>query len=89
MEIKVLGPGCRNCVMLEDRTREALETLGLPAEVTKVTDPLAIAGYAVVSTPGLVVDGRVVVAGKVPSVRRLTDILAPLGREEDGEPGGD
>lgn len=87
MEIKVLGPGCRYCVMLEERTRKVLEALGLHAEVTKVTDPMAIAGYAVASTPGLVVDGRVVVSGKVPSIRRLTDILAPLGRA-DGESGG-
>jgi small redox-active disulfide protein 2 len=76
MDIKVLGPGCRNCVTLEARTREALEQLGLDAEVEKVTDPAAIVGYGVLSTPGLVVDGELVLAGKVPSVRQLTGLLA-------------
>jgi small redox-active disulfide protein 2 len=76
MYIKVLGPGCRNCATLEQRTREALDALGLSAEVEKVTDPAAIVGYGLVSTPGLVVDEEVVVAGKVPSVRRLTHLLA-------------
>jgi small redox-active disulfide protein 2 len=76
MDIKVLGPGCRNCVTLEQRTREALDQLGLDAEVEKVTDPVAIVGYGVLSTPGLVVDGELVVAGKVPSVRQLTGLLA-------------
>jgi small redox-active disulfide protein 2 len=76
MDIKVLGPGCRNCVTLEARTREALEQLDLEADVEKVTDPAAIAGYGVLATPGLVVDGDVVVAGKVPSVRQLRELLA-------------
>jgi small redox-active disulfide protein 2 len=76
MDIKVLGPGCRNCVTLEARTREALDQLGMDAEVEKVTDPAAIVGYGVLSTPGLVVDGELVLAGKVPSVRQLTGLLA-------------
>jgi small redox-active disulfide protein 2 len=76
MDIKVLGPGCRNCVTLEARTREALEQLDLEADVEKVTDPAAIAGYGVLATPGLVVEGDVVVAGKVPSVRQLRELLA-------------
>jgi small redox-active disulfide protein 2 len=76
MDIKVLGPGCRNCVTLEARTREALEQLGMDAEVEKVTDPAAIVGYGVLSTPGLVVDGELVLAGRVPSVRQLTGLLA-------------
>ena len=75
MDIKVLGPGCRNCVALEARTREALEGLGMEADIEKVTDPVAIAGYGVLSTPGLVVDGDVVLTGKVPSVRQLTAML--------------
>jgi small redox-active disulfide protein 2 len=76
VDIKVLGPGCRNCVTLEARTREALEQLELRADVEKVTDPAAIAGFGLLSTPGLVVDGDVVVAGKVPSVRQLRELLA-------------
>jgi small redox-active disulfide protein 2 len=76
VDIKVLGPGCRNCVTLEARTREALDQLELRADVEKVTDPAAIAGFGLLSTPGLVVDGDVVVAGKVPSVRQLRELLA-------------
>ena len=75
MDIKVLGPGCRNCVTLEQRTQRALDELGLTAEVEKVTDPGEIIGYGVMATPGLVVDGEVVVSGKVPSVRQLTGML--------------
>jgi small redox-active disulfide protein 2 len=76
VDIKVLGPGCRNCVTLEARTREALDGLGLDATIEKVTDPAAIAGYGILSTPGLVIDGDVVIAGKVPSVRKLEQLLA-------------
>jgi small redox-active disulfide protein 2 len=75
MDIKVLGPGCRNCVTLEARTRDALDGLGLDATIEKVTDPVTIAGYGILSTPGLVVDGDVLVAGKVPSVRQLKTLL--------------
>jgi small redox-active disulfide protein 2 len=75
MDIKVLGPGCRNCVTLEARTRDALDGLGRDATIEKVTDPATIASYGILSTPGLVVDGVVLVAGKVPSVRQLQTLL--------------
>ncbi len=75
MDIKVLGPGCRNCVTLEKRTREALSDLDLDAEIEKVTDTADIMGYGVMTTPGLVVDGTVVISGKVPSVRQLKTLL--------------
>ena len=75
-EIKVLGPGCRNCVLLEQRTQEALKALGIDAQLEKVTDMGAIVGYGIMSTPGSVVDGEVVVMGKVPTARQLTELLA-------------
>lgn len=75
MDIKVLGPGCRNCETLEQRTREALTGLGREAPIGKVTDAVEIVGYGVLSTPGLVVDGEVVVSGRVPSVAELTELL--------------
>ncbi len=81
IKIKVLGPGCRNCVMLEQRTREALEGLGVEVEVEKVTDMATIVGYSLMSTPGLVVGDEVVVSGKVPTTRQLTKLLA--SRVED------
>ncbi|TVP71144.1 MAG: thioredoxin family protein [Nitriliruptor sp.] len=75
MDIKVLGPGCKNCVTMEARTREALEGLGKDATIEKVTDAADIMGYGIMSTPGLVVDGKVVVSGRVPSVKQLTSML--------------
>jgi small redox-active disulfide protein 2 len=77
VHVKILGPGCKNCQNLETRTREALAALGLDADVEKVTDYAAIAGYGVMSTPGLVVDGAVVVSGRVPSTEEITGLLRP------------
>jgi small redox-active disulfide protein 2 len=76
MLVKVLGPGCANCVTLEKRTRQALDTLGLDATVEKVTDYGQIAGYGVMSTPGLVIDEKVVLHGRVPTVSALTQLLS-------------
>ena len=75
MIVKILGPGCRNCHSLEERTREALAQLGLQAQIEAVTDYAEIAGYGVMKAPGLVVDEEVVVSGKVPSVEDLTKLL--------------
>jgi small redox-active disulfide protein 2 len=76
MIVKVLGPGCANCVTLEKRTRQALADLGLDATVEKVTDYGQIAGYGIMSTPGLVIDEQVVVQGRVPTVSALTQLLS-------------
>ena len=76
MNVKILGPGCKNCQNLETRTREALDQLGLDADVEKVTDYAAIAGYGVMKTPGLVVDEAVVVSGRVPAVDEIAAMLS-------------
>jgi small redox-active disulfide protein 2 len=78
MLIKVLGPGCANCVNLERATREAVADLGVDAEIEKVTDYAAIAGYGVMRTPALVVDEQVVLSGRVPTAGQVRDLLAPL-----------
>ncbi|GEN80289.1 thioredoxin family protein [Actinotalea fermentans] len=78
MKIKVLGPGCANCVNLERATREAVAALGIDAEIEKVTDYAAIVGYGIMRTPGLVVDEQVVLSGRVPTAAQVRDILAPL-----------
>lgn len=75
MHIKVLGPGCRNCVTLEKEARAAVEQLGLDAVVEKVTDYAAIAGYGILSTPGLVVDEQVVSYGKVLKAAEIAKLL--------------
>lgn len=76
MEIKVLGPGCRNCATLEKRTKEALAELGQNATLTKVTDYAEIAAYGVMSTPALVINEHVVVSGKVPTASAVRDLIA-------------
>ena len=78
MHIKILGPGCANCTRLEQVTREALDALGLEATVEKVTDYGDILSYNIMSTPGLVVDEKVIVSGRVPSARQVKDLLTPL-----------
>jgi small redox-active disulfide protein 2 len=79
VHVKILGPGCKNCENLEARTRQALDQLGLHAEVEKVTDYAAIAGYGVMKTPGLVVDDKLLVSGRVPSADEVTGLLADAG----------
>ena len=78
MIIKILGPGCTNCANLERVTRQAVADLGVNAEVEKVTDYAAILGYGVMSTPGLVVDDKVVLSGRVPTAAQVRELLAPL-----------
>jgi small redox-active disulfide protein 2 len=75
MIVKVLGPGCKNCVNLERVTRRAIDDLGLEATVEKVTDFPTIVGYGVMSTPALVVDERVVASGRVPTSAEVRDLL--------------
>ncbi len=74
--IEVLGPGCSSCKALFERTRQAVRELGLECEVETITDLGVILGYRVLSTPALVVDGQVRVAGRVPSVEQLKEILS-------------
>jgi small redox-active disulfide protein 2 len=75
MIIKILGPGCTNCKNLERATREALDQLGLDATVEKVEDYPTILGYGVMSTPGLVVDDKVLVSGRVPKRAEIAQLL--------------
>lgn len=78
MEIKVLGPGCKNCVTLDRIAHEVVAELGIDATFEKIEDYAAIASYGVMSTPALVVDGKVVLAGRVPTPRHLKEILSLL-----------
>ena len=75
MKIEILGTGCAKCNALEQATRAAAEKLGIACEIEHVTDLDRIAGYGVMMTPALVVDGQVKVAGKVPGERELEAIL--------------
>ena len=75
MNIKILGPGCANCVNLERVTREAVTTLGLDATIEKVTDYATIVGYGVMRTPALVVDEKVIMSGRVPTASQVQTLL--------------
>ena len=67
MEIKVLGPGCVKCRKTEELVKEVVTESGVEANVDKVTDIMKIAGYGVMGTPAVVVDGEVKSVGKVPN----------------------
>jgi small redox-active disulfide protein 2 len=66
MDIKILGPGCKKCRQTENIVKEAVAEAGIDANVEKVTDTMAIAGYGVFGTPAVVVDGKVKSVGKIP-----------------------
>jgi len=75
MEIKVLGTGCAKCKSLEKITRKAVEELSLDASVEKVEDIQQIMEYAVMRTPALVIDEKVVLSGKLPKIADMKDLL--------------
>jgi small redox-active disulfide protein 2 len=75
LTIKVLGSGCANCKKLEAIARKAIEGLGVEAEVIKVTEYDEIMKYPILSTPGLVVNEKLVSAGRIPSETEITTWL--------------
>jgi small redox-active disulfide protein 2 len=65
-DIKVLGPGCKRCQTTEDMVKAAAAALGIDASIEKITDYAEMAKYGIASTPGIVIDGKVVHAGGLP-----------------------
>lgn len=76
LQIKILGSGCANCQRLEQETKKAVQNLDIEAEFVKVTDYQEIMQYDVLSTPGLVINEKVVSSGKIPSQAELVTLLA-------------
>jgi len=76
MEIKILGTGCTKCKTLENLTREAVSELGITADIEKVEDIVRIMGYRVMQTPALVINGKVVLSGRIPSSKELKELLS-------------
>ncbi|MEG1773527.1 MAG: thioredoxin family protein [Oscillospiraceae bacterium] len=74
-DVKVLGSGCAKCSQLEAATRAALIRLGMDSTIDHVTDFAQIAAFGVMTTPALVVDGKVVLFGRVPKTEELVELL--------------
>lgn len=75
INVKVLGAGCANCKRLEAMVRKVAETRNIQVEIEKVTDYAEIMKWQILSTPGLVVNGKVVSAGRIPREIEIADWL--------------
>ena len=75
MKIKVLGPGCARCHQLEQTTREVVKELGVAAEIEEIKDVKKIMEYPILTTPGLVIDEKLVCSGRVPSKAEVTTFI--------------
>jgi small redox-active disulfide protein 2 len=72
LTVKVLGSGCENCKKVENIARKVVTTMGMQAEVIKVTDWAEIQKYPILGTPGLVINEKVVCAGRIPNEAEVT-----------------
>lgn len=79
MKIQILGTGCSKCKNLTANAEKAVQELGLGAEIEKVTDIREIMTFQILMTPGLVIDGKVTAAGRVPSPDEIKQMLLAAG----------
>jgi len=75
MEIKILGTGCAKCNSLEKLTQEVVNDLGLTANISKEEDILRIMEYGIMRTPGLVINDKVVISGRVPAKKEIEKLI--------------
>jgi small redox-active disulfide protein 2 len=75
MKIQILGTGCPKCKILYENAKKAAEETGIQCEIEKVEDIMKITELGVIMTPALVIDGEVVSAGKVLSVKEIEDVI--------------
>ena len=75
LTVKILGSGCANCKRLEAITRQVIDQMGVEAEVVKVTEFSDIMAYNIMSTPGLVLNEKLVSAGRIPSAAEITALV--------------
>lgn len=83
MNIKVLGPGCAKCHSLDKTVREVVDSLKLDADVEYITDMKKIMEYHIMATPGLVINEKVVLSGKVPSKAEAEQLIINAIAAED------
>ena len=75
MNIKILGPGCVRCQQLEKTAREVVKELGIEATVEEVKDMKKIMQYPILTTPGLVIDEKLICSGRVPNKAEVTTFI--------------
>ncbi len=76
MEIKVLGSGCATCIKMEELAKTAVKELGIDAKIEKITDIGQIAMHGILSTPGLIVNGKIKHSGKpLPSLEKVKELI--------------
>jgi small redox-active disulfide protein 2 len=74
--IEILGANCGRCNAMEECARVAATRLGLECEIVKVTDPMKFIDYAITTVPTLVIDGKVIVSGRVPVLEEMEKLIA-------------
>ncbi|MCX6334930.1 MAG: thioredoxin family protein [Bacteroidia bacterium] len=75
MDIIILGTGCPKCKTLEKLTRDTVQEMGITASVSKEEDIVKIMNYGIMHTPGLVINGKVVLSGRVPTSKEIKEII--------------
>jgi small redox-active disulfide protein 2 len=83
MKIKILGTGCARCQQLEKTTREVVKELGIDAEIEDVKDIKKIMEYPILTTPGLVIDEKLVCSGRVPTKSEVTTFITTALAKQD------
>lgn len=76
MKIEILGTGCAKCHKLDELVRKTVKESGVSAEITKVEDIKKIMAYGVMTKPALVIDGQVKIAGKIPSIEEIKQLIS-------------
>lgn len=76
MKIEIAGPGCPRCISTEKNVKEALNQLGKAAEVEHIFDIVEFAKRGVMFTPAVIIDGKIVTSGRIPTVNELKEIIS-------------
>ena len=82
LTIKVLGPGCSNCKKVDAVAHQAVANFGIEAQFEKITDYKEIMKYPILSTPGLVINEKLVCAGRIPNLAEVTTWVADAAMQE-------